>query len=76
MSKFDFILKSGAIVTVECEHCTLKHFDNALTQYNLEGISNESDYPMYIRVDEVAAVVQRAEKLEEISKVNERTENN
>jgi len=62
MSKFDFILKSGAIVTVECEHCTLKHFDNALTQYNLEGITNESDYPMYIRVDEVAAVVQRAER--------------
>lgn len=64
MSRFDFILKSGAIITVKCEHCTLKHIDNALTQYNIDGISNESDYPMYIRIEEVAAVVQRAEKSE------------
>ena len=64
MSTFDFILKSGAIITVKCEHCTLKHIDNALTQYNLDGISKESDYPMYIRIEEVAAVVQRAERSE------------
>lgn len=59
MNRFDFILKSGAIITVKCEHCTLKHVDNVLTEYNIEGISNESDYPMYIRIEEVAAVVQR-----------------
>jgi hypothetical protein len=61
MSKFDFILKSGAIITVECEHCTLKHINNALMQCIIDGLSNESDYPMYIRMNEVAAVVQREE---------------
>lgn len=62
MSRFDFILKSGAIITVKSEHCTLKHVDNELTQYNIDGISKESDYPMYIRIEEVAAVVQREER--------------
>ena len=62
MSQFDFILKSGAIIPVICEHCTLKHIDNELTQYNIDGLSNEDDYPMYIRIEEVAAVVQRAER--------------
>lgn len=62
MKTFDFILKSGAIITVKCEHCTLKHIDNELTQYNLDGLFNENDYPMYIRIEEVAAVVQRAER--------------
>lgn len=62
METFDFVLKSGAIITVKCEHCTLKHIDNALTQYNLEGLLNESDYPMYIRIEEIAAVVQRGER--------------
>ena len=64
MSRFDFILKSGAIITVKCEHCTLKHIDNELTQYNIDGLFNESDYPMYIRIEEVAAVVQRTERSE------------
>lgn len=62
MNRFDFILKSGAIITVECEHCTLKHIDNTLTQYNIEGLSDESNYPMYIRIEEIAAVVQREER--------------
>lgn len=62
MSSFDFILKSGAIITVKCEHCTLKHIGNELTQYDINGIFSESDYPMYIRIEEVAAVVQRAER--------------
>lgn len=62
MSRFDFILKSGAIITVKCEHCTLKHISNELTQYNIDGLLNESDYPMYIRIEEVAAVVERAER--------------
>lgn len=62
MSGFDFILKSGAIITVKCEHCTLTHIDNALTKYNIDGIFAESDYPMYIRIEEVAAVVQRAKR--------------
>ena len=62
MSTFDFILKSGAIITVKCEHCTLKHIGNELTQYDIKGIFSESDYPMYIRIEEVAAVVQRGER--------------
>jgi hypothetical protein len=64
MSRFDFILKSGAIITVKSEHCTLKHIGNELTQYNIDGLLNESDYPMYIRIEEVAAVVERAERRE------------
>lgn len=65
MITVDFILKSGAVITVKCEHCTLKHVSNELTQYNIEGLSNESDYPMYIRIEEVVAVVQRAERKDE-----------
>ena len=71
MSTFDFVLKNGAVITVKGEHCTLKHVGNELTQYNIDGLSNESDYPMYIRIEEVAAVVQRAER-----KDHECTENN
>ena len=67
MSRFDFILKSGAIITVKCEHCTLKHIGNGLTQYNLEGISLESDFPLYIRVDDISAVVQHGMDEEEKS---------
>lgn len=62
MGTFDFVLKSGAIITVKCEHCTLKNIGNELTQYNIYGLFNESDYPMYIRIEEIAAVVQRGER--------------
>lgn len=65
MITVDFILKSGAVITVKCEHCTLKHVSNELRQYSIEGLSNESDYPMYIRIEEVVAVVQRAERKDE-----------
>ena len=59
---FDFILKSGAVITVTCEHCELKYVGNELTKYRLEGIHLESDLPLYIRIDDISAVVQRGKR--------------
>ena len=64
INTFDFILKNGAVITVKCNHCTLKHIGNELTQFHLEGISEESDFPMYIRLEDISAVVQHGAKMD------------
>lgn len=57
---FDVILKSGAVITVKCEHCTLKQIGNELTKFHFEGIPvGISNYPLYVRIEDVSAVVQR-----------------
>ena len=58
MREFKIILKSGESFEVKCEHVTLKHIDNELTSYHFEGLSEKYDYPLYIRIDEIVAVIE------------------
>lgn len=58
----DVILKSGAVITVKCEHCTVNHIENELTKCHFEGIPVESDYPLYIRIEDISAVVQHGKR--------------
>ena len=60
MKTFTFILKSGARFDVKCKHLTMKHIGNELTSYEMQGLLPENDYPMYIRIEEVAAVIELA----------------
>lgn len=61
MKKFVIILKSGAIIKVESENVTLKHIDNELIGYHFTGIKENTDIPLYISINEIAAVIQCGE---------------
>lgn len=68
MKTFRFILKSGASFDVESEHLTLRHINNELTSYHFEGIRSDLDIALYIRVDDVSAVIQLGTNIKEVEK--------
>ena len=65
MNKLRFIMKSGKSFTVLCENAKITSCEGELTQYSITGI--KSNRPLYIRLDDVAAVIDegRASEKEE-----------
>ena len=55
MNRVRFILKSGRSVVVLCENAKIKNVNNELTSYELIGV--KGDIPLYVRVNEIAAVI-------------------
>ena len=55
MNRVRFILKSGRSVVVLCENAKIKNVNNELTSYELIGV--KGDIPLYMRVNEIAAVI-------------------
>ena len=63
MNRVRFILKSGRDIVVFCENAKIKAFDNELAGYTLTGI--KGDTPMYLRISEIAAVIDEGPVKEE-----------
>lgn len=57
MNRVRFILKNGKEIPVVCEKCevTTHKLSGELLAYSLTGI--EGKYPLYVRVSEIAAIV-------------------
>lgn len=59
------VLNSGFSFTVLCDNLTVKSFENQLTSYSFEGIVGSN--PFYIRIDDIAAVIDEGEIVSEES---------
>ena len=55
MNRVRFVLKSGYSFVVLCENAKIKNVNNELTGYELIGV--KGDIPLYMRVNEIAAVI-------------------
>lgn len=59
MRKIRIVLKSGYTFTFPCEHMKVKTIDNQLVGYSFDNAN--VIFPIYIRMDDVSAVIDEGE---------------
>lgn len=58
-SKIRFVMKSGYAFTVLCDNMKAKTIGNEISGYSIDGIKGSK--PMYIRIEDIDAVIDDGE---------------